>query len=746
MQESSDMASGTCVLHGLRQTSARRVSLHWVAAVLALGWLTSISALADGCFVFKWNKSIDINEPTQKAIIVYDAGRQDLLLQVKYEGPLEEFGWLIPVPSLPQIEKGSMEPFYELSQLTQRRFGASKGGIATLGVQDAGNGEAAVKVIQIKTVGAYEVAILSAKDSGSLTRWLHAHDYSLPEGKSEIVEDYIRRGWFFIAAKIQLNKGIGLKTVSNTNPKNSAAAAKSRQAIQAKLSSGELHPLLISFDTPKCIFPLKISAVGGKPSEVSLYVLSAKPLLEKFTFGKASEKLARSYAEWDVQRTGARTRAMQNSRQIGLATMMYAQRNRDRPPGSQSRPRNWSNEDLEALAKESVSKFPEENLYDTFWRLPEELLQQMHLESGKIPQCAKAIPRLRGRDWNLTKVVWTFSPAEMQDLEFVPAVPALVPILSEEHGVVAAWLLAQFGDDAMPTLLTACKSRNSTERLNGIRTFDSQPQKLPFDLLMELLNDESPQVRLWATRCAGLNWHERLSDQVILLLRDPHLEIRQAASGCLVNHESTTRTSFYLSLLNDPDSNVRAEALGIAFVLRARALGIAPAVRGIAVSDEVFRAALRMLRDPSEDVQSTAVVLLLKNGQPVPKSDLLPLLNHPHPDTVAFVANLLRGGGRIRYVGDSTESLPPVSSAEIAPLMTNRFGNVRLIGLRAMQDIADATAVELTLPLLHDTNSVIRSSAFEVVQAISGQTVSEDDPAKWEAWWAANRATFKPRH
>ena len=79
----------------------------------------------DGCFVFKWDKKTDINEPTQKAIIVYDAGREDVLLQVKYEGPLEEFGWLIPVPSLPKVEKASMEAFYELSQITQRRFGAT---------------------------------------------------------------------------------------------------------------------------------------------------------------------------------------------------------------------------------------------------------------------------------------------------------------------------------------------------------------------------------------------------------------------------------------------------------------------------------------------------------------------------------------------------------------------------------------------------------------------------------------------
>jgi hypothetical protein len=112
---------------------------------------------------------------------------------VKYEGPLEEFGWLIPVPSLPKVEKVSLEPFCELSQLTQRHFGngmATKG-FATAGLQSAD--EEKVKVIEIKTVGAYEVAILSAHDSDSLKNWLQAHDYSLPEGKSEIVDDYVRK-------------------------------------------------------------------------------------------------------------------------------------------------------------------------------------------------------------------------------------------------------------------------------------------------------------------------------------------------------------------------------------------------------------------------------------------------------------------------------------------------------------------------------------------------------------------------
>src|SRR5262249_44174420 len=94
-------------------TSVLMVSL--VALLLA-----PPNAPADGMFVvpkFVWDKHKDINEPTQKAIIVYDAGHEDLILQVKYGGPVDEFGWLVPVPNLPTVQEGSMKCFYELSKL-----------------------------------------------------------------------------------------------------------------------------------------------------------------------------------------------------------------------------------------------------------------------------------------------------------------------------------------------------------------------------------------------------------------------------------------------------------------------------------------------------------------------------------------------------------------------------------------------------------------------------------------------------
>jgi hypothetical protein len=105
---------------------------------------------------FVWNKQKDINEPTQKAIIVRDRRKEELILQVKYEGPASRFGWLVPVPGLPKVERGLMECFYELSRYTQEhmeppRFRGGPGGAYYGGGAFGGN----VGVEPVK-VGTYQ--------------------------------------------------------------------------------------------------------------------------------------------------------------------------------------------------------------------------------------------------------------------------------------------------------------------------------------------------------------------------------------------------------------------------------------------------------------------------------------------------------------------------------------------------------------------------------------------------------------
>ena len=65
------------------------------------------------------------------------------------------------------------------------------------------------------------------------------------------------------------------------------------------------------------------------------------------------------------------------------------------------------------------------------------------------------------------------------------------------------------------------------------------------------------------------------------------------------------------------------------------------------------------------------------------------------------------------------------------------------MGLKILRQNSDAEAIELTLPLLRDTNSLVRNRAFALVRTVSGQAIEEDDAAKWEQWWTTNKAAFK---
>src|ERR1051326_8981216 len=684
--------------------------------IFAAASLPTPPTFADGCFVFKWNKNIDINEPTQKAIIVHDAGRENLLLQVKYEGRLEEFGWLIPVPSLPTVEKGSMEPFYELSRLTQREFGLRQGGAYLGGGGGKGIQDDGVNVVEVKTVGAYEVAILSAQDAGSLARWLKTHDYSIPEDKGEIVTEYIRQGWYFIAAKIQLDRGVVFKLVTSASPKTSTDTTNSRKTLERQLSTGELHPLLISFDSPRCIFPLKISSITGKPSEISLYVFSHEPLLEKSTFDRSFEQLHQRHLERDrerntnqVDRAKMSRTAMLNHQRLMLVWRMYSLFPANAKQAK--REREWTPEDLKAMGEESLPPLPKEPLDEnSFYASPYELLHCLQVAPAKIPQTAKSIPRLKDGSWNLTKFVRTFNSSEMHDLEFEPAIPVVERRLPGPEGSVAAGILATFGSNAIPAIISACASTNPVERINASACLGWPIDPRYIEPISRSLKDDVPLVRLNGISGANRTWDSSFTDLLISLLRDDHPEIRNAATSSLELHLPTDRRDQILALLRDQDP----------------------------------------------DLQSCALRILSRtNREVIQRADLLRLLGSPRLQTVSLSLNILNNGewparpAPSWPPGQSTAparpDIPPLSSEEAGRLMTNRLAMARLMGLKVLEQNGDAAAIDLALPCLKDTNSIVRNRTFNLLREALGQEFSKDEPEKWEQWWAANRSSFARR-
>ena len=560
---------------------------------------------ADGCFVappFVWNKHKDINEPTQKAILVYEAGREDLILQVKYDGPVEQFGWLVPVPGLPTVQKGSMESFYALSRYTQENWeprlypdGNGQGieDNATPALSAGAPSPEPVKVVEINTVGAYEVAVLSAREPGSLEKWLAANGFAFPQDKAEVIDSYVKQHWYFVAVKIDLRQAGGFRLAGAPRQARKIAAAN----VTEKLAEGELQPLQVSFDTERCVFPLKISSVNGTPSEVQVYVLSPQPLVERRMFEKKFPELKRLA----LQENTNRVRSRLESQALRRAMMLRFNPAR----GLMPLPPMETNLPMNVILRRGVPA--------------DQLLHYGAVTEKDVPDAR--LPRFPGKTWWLTKQTWTFQPDEMEDLFFDPAADVFGEDLGDELGYYVAQNLTRLGANAVPVLLPALQSTNPMVRIHAASAFDENDVGQPLaqdarviEYLPILFNDPEPEVRADAAEAAGEAWSPEFARPLIHLLRDGDEGVQSAAVFALErNPGGPEQVSALLALLKDDNLKVRANALEI-----------------LSRSGEAIPRAdvLPLLGVPDIRVLGLAVQDLERDG--VSNDDLLPLLHSPY--------------------------------------------------------------------------------------------------------------------
>lgn len=579
-------------------------------------------ARADGIFVapkFVWDKHKDINEPSQKAIIVYDAGHEDMVLQVKYEGPMDKFGWLIPVPNLPTVQDGSMECFYELSQLTQRRLleaqPSFRGIYGSLGADPvAAQVKPPVTVIETKTIGAYEIAVLSTKDAGALEKWLSDNQFYLPPDKSDVIDDYIKQQFYFVAVKINLGQWF-----------------PDLLSTAGQLAAGDLNPLQISFASSRCIFPLKISSINNTPSEVQLYVLSPEPLLEQALYQKALPVI---YSN-DLARAENRYQNMQKA-QAQMEARMKALRERRGLRGPTPSLPMFANDPEREQMMQKMRTTPELD--------PDEKLQFTKAATGDLPQCAKAIPRLAGRSWWIAKDTWTFQPADMHDLDFGPALPDLAEGLSTKYGYIAVAGLNAIGADAIPVLIAALQSPNHLTRVNAAsildeRVYTSDP-RIQNDAHSWLANSE-PAVRKKAIYVLSENPDRKPGyiDTFLPLLTDEDADVRDAAVYAISNDRDDLPkyAPVFEKMLTDTNPAVRVTGLrlaptGSATMDRSEWLSFLkiPDKRAIGIAAMHFRG-----MDRQYDLSDDEAVVLLQNSEPLARLIGLTVLTQ-HADARAI--------------------------------------------------------------------------------------------------------------
>jgi len=182
----------------------------------------------------------------QTVLIIWDAEKkiQHFIRQASFKSDADEFGFIVPSPSEPELAPSDQSAFLQLAELTKpdvvkqsKPVNFSCGCSSTAKFSDAG-----VTVLQEKFVAGFKAVVLEAKSTTALANWLAANGFANTPELQAWAEPYVKDNWKFTALKL------AKESVSNAERNVNAAA------------------LRMSFQTDKPLFPYREpeSALTGK--------------------------------------------------------------------------------------------------------------------------------------------------------------------------------------------------------------------------------------------------------------------------------------------------------------------------------------------------------------------------------------------------------------------------------------------------------------------------------------------------
>jgi hypothetical protein len=325
---------------------------------------------------------------------------------------------------------------------------------------------------------------------------------------------------------------------------------------------------------------------------------------------------------------------------------------------------------------------PEEDFYSPGLQLVRSM--PVEADSHNLSACQRELPRLKGKKWWLTKVVETFAPEEMVDLEFEAAIPFLAKALRKQDGEAAAHCLPQYGSLAASAILDGLRDSDTAVQTRALVAAGELSDSRFVEPLLNLLQAESGKARLRACYATANNWDRKFVKPLVQLLRDPEPGVASAAQYRLRDCLRQSPTDLDLD---------------------------ATTLRAIV----------------AEDGPATLfAVEVLDTRRELTDEDRMHLLSSTNLPVLSYAFTPLRD---------------KLQLSDLAPLMTNSLPMARLMALGVLVRMADKSAVDGIVSMLHDPNEDIRWRVRSGFRRLTSQKLGAD-PAAYEKWWAENKDAY----
>ena len=261
---------------------------HFILLPLALLAFLPTASWADPCGmvppIYTGPGSPITRVGAQKTYVFFKDGVESFVIRPGFSGKVDEFGMLIPFPSVPAIRKmpdeifphvaAAIDPPEVVVDLSPRRdvyFSRSLGR-----QQSQASGEKrklafdTVKVLKQEAVGMYEVTVLAAGSPKALKKWLDDHGYQYPKGMDKPCQDYVDARWCFVAVKTKVGQKKGVE------PKPGQRRVNSKLPSGATFD-GNVQAMGFRFKTDKLVVPMRLSAFNEGRLRNIVYLLTDSP-------------------------------------------------------------------------------------------------------------------------------------------------------------------------------------------------------------------------------------------------------------------------------------------------------------------------------------------------------------------------------------------------------------------------------------------------------------------------------------
>lgn len=241
--------------------------------VIGLPFFGAILSSGDGGMISFYK--IPVYEPGQKAIISWNGEQEIMILSVDvYSENSTKALHMVPFPSLPQVELGTLNSFEKINELTMANRYIYKGmgwdGVSIMSENSA------IEIVFNEKVGPHNITAVKINSSQDFSLWVNEFlsdkgitDLELPDDLDLIIDNYIKQNiTYFVFDIIDLN-------------------------VEEK----SVDPIIYKFDTEYLFFPLEISSIIEGKTKITLALITPPNLpinimpLQKLGFYRGFDKI-----------------------------------------------------------------------------------------------------------------------------------------------------------------------------------------------------------------------------------------------------------------------------------------------------------------------------------------------------------------------------------------------------------------------------------------------------------------------